>query len=233
MKSLRFALKQIVPILFSYLFVGLAFGILMHESGYSPFWTILSSVFIYAGSMQIVMVSLMDGGVSLLMVALMTIFINGRHVFYGIGFVEKFRAMGWKYPYMAFAMTDETYSILCSIKYPDSINVQKVDFYIMLSCHLLWIISSTLGAMAGEFLPLDMTGIDFSATAFFVTVVVNQWRSFGSRIPVITGFFASIFFFFLLGPDKFIMPALSVSLVILVVMRDRIAIKKGGAEFAN
>ncbi len=233
MKSLRFALRQIVPIIFSYVFVGLAFGILMHKAGFSPLWTIFSSVIIYAGSMQIVMVSLLSGGASLLTVALMTLFINGRHVFYGIGFVEKFRKMGWKYPYMVFTMTDETYSILCSMKYPLDTKEEKVDFYVMLSCHLLWIASTAIGALAGEMIPYDMTGIDFSATAFFVTVVVSQWRSFGSHIPAITGLVSAVIFYLLLGPDKFIMPALSISMVALVIMRDRIAIKKGGDDYAG
>lgn len=110
MKSFHFAVKQIVPLLFSYLFVGIAFGVLISEAGYSVMWSFFAGMFIYAGSMQIVMISLMTSGVSLFMIAIMTFFINARHIFYGIGFVEKFKKMGWKYPYMALTLTDETYS---------------------------------------------------------------------------------------------------------------------------
>ena len=128
--------------------------------------------------MQIVMVSLMTSGVPLLMIAMMTFFINARHIFYGIGFVAKFRKMGWKYPYMVLTLTDETYSVFCSIQYPEDIDEQKADFYIALICHLLWIFSCTMGALIGETLPFDMTGIEFSATAFLLrSVSINGINS--------------------------------------------------------
>lgn len=235
MKTFRFAVKQIIPLLFSYLFVGIAFGILINEAGYSVLWSFLAGVFIYAGSMQIVMVSLMTSGVSLFMIAVMTFFINARHIFYGIGFVEKFKKMGWKYPYMALTLTDETYSVLCSLKYPEDVDEQKVDFYIASMCHFLWIFSCTIGALFGKMLPFDLSGIEFSATALFVTVCVNQWRQFESHIPAIAGFVSAIVFLILFGPDNFILPALSVSLIVLVVMKDRISIKMkmGGVEHGN
>jgi len=57
MRSIRFGLKQIIPVLLEYIFVGLAFGILLHKAGYSIGWSFLSAALIYAGSMQIVMVT--------------------------------------------------------------------------------------------------------------------------------------------------------------------------------
>jgi 4-azaleucine resistance transporter AzlC len=230
-RSFRFALKQIVPLIFSYIFVGIASGILLHEAGYSTIWAFLSGVFIYAGSMQIVMVSLMTSGVSLFMVAIMTFFINARHIFYGIGFVERFRKMGpIQYPYMALTMTDETYSVLCSIQYPEDVKEEEVNFCIQFLCHMLWIVSCTIGALVGELLPFDMTGIDFSATAFFTVVVVNQWRQFKSHIPAITGFVSAIACYFIFGAGNFILPALSVSMITLIIMKDSIKHKMGGAS---
>ncbi|MBC3886923.1 branched-chain amino acid transporter AzlC [Acetobacterium paludosum] len=230
MKSFRFAVKQIIPFLFSYLFIGLAFGVLLNKAGYSVLWAFLSGVFIYAGSMQIVMVSLLSSGVPLAMIAVMTFFVNARHIFYGIGFVDKFRKMGWQYPYMILTLTDETYSVLCSLEYPEAVDEQQVDFTIALLCHLMWIFSCTFGSLFGELVPVDMTGIEFSATAFFVTVCVNQWRQFDSRIPAITGLASAIIFYFLLGADRFILPALSVSLIILAIMKDTISIGMEGAN---
>ncbi|ABR49142.1 AzlC family protein [Alkaliphilus metalliredigens QYMF] len=233
MKTFRFAIKQIIPLLFSYTFVGIAFGILIHEAGYSVLWAFLSGVFIYAGAMQIVMVSLIISDVPLLMIAMMTFFINARHIFYGIGFVAKFRKMGWKYPYMVLTLTDETYSVFCSIEYPENIDEQKADFYIALICHMLWVLSCTMGALIGEILPFDMTGIEFSATAFFVVVCVNQWHQFESHIPAITGFASAIGFYILLGADYFLLPALSVSLITLTIMKERIDMQTGGVKYDN
>ena len=112
MKELRFAVRNTFAIFFTYLFIGIAFGILMSDAGYGVLLTTASSLFIFAGSMQLVMVPMMTSGASLFSLALMTFFINARHIFYGIGFIEKFRRMGWRCPYMIMALTDETYSVL-------------------------------------------------------------------------------------------------------------------------
>ena len=84
MQELRFAWKHTLPILFTYLFIGIAFGVQMAEAGYSAVWSVASAFFIYAGSLQIVMVSLLRQGVPLLTMAAITFFLNARHIFYGI-----------------------------------------------------------------------------------------------------------------------------------------------------
>lgn len=230
MKSFRLACKLIVPVLFSYIFVGLAYGILLHQAGYSAIWAFLSSVFIYAGAMQIVMLSLMVCGTPLLTIAIMTFFVNARHVFYGIGYIDEFKKIGgFKYPFMALTMTDETYSVLCSATYPDDVDKHKTMFYVQLLCYLLWICNSTLGALIGELLTCNMDGIGFTATAFFVTVVVNQWREVDSHLPAIVGLVSALVFFFAFGADNFILPALSMSVIVLVILKDRIATRKEDA----
>lgn len=233
MKEIRFAFKQTVPILFTYLFIGIAYGIMMEKAGYSPIWSFFSVLFIFAGSMQIVMIPLMHAGTLLLTVAVMTLFINARHLFYGIGFIEKFRKMGWKYPYMVLTLTDETYSVLCSVKYEDELDEEKATFFIALLDHCYWIAGCTLGGIAGQLLTLDMKEIEFSATAFFTVVVVNHWNQYSSKIPIFTGAICSILFYILLRADHFLVPALSVSLITLVILKDRVIMKTGGTLHVN
>ncbi|PKM49119.1 MAG: branched-chain amino acid transporter AzlC [Firmicutes bacterium HGW-Firmicutes-7] len=233
MKEIRFAFKQTVPILLTYLFIGMAYGILMEKAGYLPIWSFFSALFIFAGSMQIVMIPLMQTDTPLISLAIMTLFINARHLFYGIGFIEKFRKMGWKYPYMVLTLTDETYSVLCSVTYEDELDEEKAMFFIALLNHCYWIGGCTLGGIAGQLLYWDMTGIDFSATAFFTVVVVNHWRQYPSKIPIIAGAISSILFYILLGSDHFLIPSLSVSLITLVVLKDRVITKTGGAFHVN
>ena len=227
MRNLRFAFRQTIPIFFTYLFIGVAFGIMMAEAGYGPFWSVLSSLFTFAGSLQIVMVSLLRAGVPLLTVAVMTLLINGRHIFYGIGLIERFRKMGWRMPYMVFALTDETYSILCSLRYEEGVDPIRADFLIALLNQCYWVLGTLIGSVAGKLLPFDMRGIDFSATAFFLVVVVDQWRRSGSKLPSIVGVCSALIFYLLLGPERFLIPALAVGTVLLVILRDRIERKKG------
>jgi len=107
-RELRFAIKNTIPIFFTYLFIGIAFGVLTVDAGYSVLLSVASAFFIYAGSMQLVMIPMMTSGASLIALALMTFFINARHIFYGISFVERFRKMGWRGVYMVLTLTDET-----------------------------------------------------------------------------------------------------------------------------
>ncbi|MEA4969016.1 MAG: AzlC family ABC transporter permease [Candidatus Pelethousia sp.] len=231
LRAFRFVCKRSVPILFEYIFLGIAFGILMNQAGYAPIWAMLSAAFIYAGAMQIVMVPLLSGGAPLWTIAAMTLFINARHIFYGIGFVERFKRMGpLKYAYMALTVTDETYSLLISPQYPADVEPMLGDFYTNLLAHCTWILGCTLGAVAGQVLPVDLTGIDFCATAFFITVVVSQWRQFPSRIPALAGLVSAAVFLVLLGPARFIIPALAVSMAALMMLRDRVELQMRGGQ---
>ena len=224
---MRFAVKNTVPIFFTYLFIGIAFGILMSDAGYSVLLTTASSLFIYAGSMQLVMVPMMASGASLLSLAVMAFFINARHVFYGIGFIEKFRRMGWRSPYMILALTDETYSVLCSVKYDEGLDQARASFLIALLNHSYWIFGSFVGACAGRFLQFDMRGIEFSATALFLVVVVNQWRQYRSRLPFLTAAVCALGFYLLLGKEYFLIPTLVSCLAGLLLLRKPVEQREG------
>lgn len=227
MKELRFAAKNTVPIFFTYLFLGIAFGILMSDAGYSVLLTTASSLFIYAGSMQLVMVPMMTSGASLLSLAVMAFFVNARHIFYGIGFIEKFRRMGWRYPYMILSLTDETYSILCSVKYDEGLDEGKAAFLIALLNHSYWILGSFAGACAGRFLQFDLRGIDFSATALFLVVVVNQWRQYRTKLPFLTAAVSALGFYLLLGKDYFLIPTLVSCLAAMLLLRRPVEKQEG------
>lgn len=226
MREFRFAFKQIAPIVLSYVFIGLASGVLLRRAGYSPLLAFLSALLIYAGSMQIVLVSLLTGGAPLSVVALTTLFVNARHLFYGVGFVEKFRAMGRLRPYMALTLTDETFSLLSSLRCSEELDEKKVDFFIQAGCHFIWVCSCTLGALAGDLLGGRLRGLDFSATVFFAVMAVQQWRSAPSHLPALTGLLSAALFYFLLGPDRFLLPALSLSLVVLLLVRERARVRE-------
>lgn len=215
-REIRFAFTQTIPVLLGYIFLGIAFGLLLQNAGYSFWWAFFCSLFIYAGSMQFVLVTLLTGGVSLIYAAVMTLFINGRHIFYGLSFIEKFRSMGKAYPYMIFSLTDETYSVLCSLKIPDKMDEKRVSFFIALFDHSYWIIGSVLGAVIGELITFDTTGIDFSMTALFVVIVLNQWMESREHRPAIIGAVIGMLCLMLFGADKFLLPALTITALALL-----------------
>lgn len=216
---IQFAFQQSIPVMLGYIFLGIAFGLMMHDAGYHFLWAMTISAVVYAGSMQFVMVTLLTGGAGFLYTAVMTLFINGRHIFYGFSFIEKYRKMGKAYPYMIFSLTDETYSLLCRVKVPSELDEKRAMFWISLLDQCYWIAGSVIGGLMGSLITFDSTGIDFSMTALFVAIVVEQWQESKSHAPALIGFLTSLFFLIVLGADKFILPALSVSVVILLGIR--------------
>jgi 4-azaleucine resistance transporter AzlC len=221
-KNFTFAFRQTIPVMMGYLFIGVAFGLMLTDVGYHFLWAPMISVFVYAGSMQFLMVTLLSGGVSLLFAATMTLFVNGRHIFYGISLISKYKEMGPNYPYMIFSLTDETYSVMCRTKVPDHLDEKKVLPYISRLNHSYWIFGSLLGGLAGQFITFDSTGIEFSMTALFVAIVVEQWTEKRNRPSILLGSFCSITFLFLLGPDRFILPSLTLAVcVLLFTMRNK------------
>lgn len=224
-KYISYAFYKTIPVLLGYLFLGLAFGLLLQEAGYSFWWALLASTIIYAGSIQFVLVSFLGGGTSLPVVAVMTLLINSRHAFYGLSFVEKFRQMK-TYPYMVFSLTDETYSLLCSTTVPEGMDEKKAFFLISLFDQCYWITGSVLGGALGEILPFDMTGIDFAMTALFVTIFIDQWRSVKSHLPALIGLCSGVICLLIFGGSNFILPSLLITVTLLMALQNPIENKE-------
>ena len=221
-KALRPAFTVTIPVLCGYLFIGFAFGVMLRDIGYTSPWAFLCSLTIYAGSGQYLLVSLLASGASLVTVAVMTLLLNCRHIFYGLSFLETFHQMGARKWYMIFSLTDETYSLLCSLKVPEGMDEKKVMFLISLLDQIYWIIGSVVGAALGQVLPFDMTGIDFAMTALFVTIFVDQWREAKSHLPAVIGLISSVICLQIFGGSNFILPSLIITVTILMALQKRL-----------
>lgn len=228
-QALRPAFTATIPVLCGYLFIGFAFGVMLRDAGFAPGWAFLSSLIIYAGSGQYLLVSLLAANASLATVAVMTLLLNCRHIFYGLSFLEQFRKMGKAMPYMVFSLTDETYSLLCSLKTPTNIDPNAMRLLVAVFDHSYWIFGSVIGAIIGGVLPFDSTGIDFAMTALFVVIFIEQWKSVKQHLPAFIGLGATLLMLVLFGASKFIMPALLLISVLLLAFRKTI---EGGVSEA-
>ena len=82
-------------------------------------------------------------------------------------------------------------------------------------------LGSLIGALLGQALPWDLTGIDFSMTALFVASLTEQWITMHDHIPALTGFFGTLLCLLVFGPDHFLIPALLLITLILTLLRSR------------
>ncbi len=206
--TLKYAWKASLPVMAGYLVLGIGFGVLLEDKGYGWWWAALMSLTIYAGSMQYVAVDLLAGGATIVSAALMTIFVNIRHVFYGLTMLEKYNATGREKPYLIFALTDETYSLVCSAQLPDGIDEKRYDLYISLLNQGYWVIGSVMGAVAGAVIPFLSTGIDFSMTALFVVIFVEQWEKTKQHLSAVSGIVISVLCRIVFGASSFLIPAM-------------------------
>lgn len=213
-----FALKKSLPVLFGYLFLGSAFGIMLYDAGYNFIWAIFISLIVYAGSGQFLLVSLLSSAASVPTVAVMTLFINSRHMFYGLSFIDKFKKGGWRYPFMIFSLTDETYSVNTSFStVPENVNETKARYLIGLFDHIYWILGSVIGSLAGQLIPIDFTGIDFSMTALFVVIFIDLMRDQTGRRKIVglIGILCAVICLIIFGADNFLLPTFIITVAVL------------------
>ncbi len=214
-----------LPITGSYFFVSMAYGLMMQNAGYSWIWSLFISITVYTGAFQFVLVTFLSSGASIITVLLTAFFMNSRQFFYGLTFVDDFKKMGKRFLYMVHNMTDETYSVNCSMlnqkdEYTKDDNKRfDIMFFVALFSKTSWLIGSVLGSIVGQLIPSEINGIDFCMTALFVTIAVDQWKATKNHIPAITGLVLGILFLVVVGADFFLLPTLILVSGLLLAFR--------------
>ena len=220
-KTVKQAFIATVPVLTGYLVLGFGFGIILKANGYETMLAFVMSLMIYAGSMQYVAIGLLTGGASLVTAALTTLMVNARHMFYGISMLEKYKNTGKRKPYLIFALTDETYSLVCSDN-PDIPAEERNNycFFVSLLNHIYWVIGSVLGAFIGSLIKFNSEGIDFALTALFLTVFIEQWLTAKKHTPAVIGVGVSAVCLIMFGNEKFLIPAMLVISLLLCLYKE-------------
>ena len=206
-KLLRYAFVKSIPILCSYLFVSMAYGILMQKNGFAWYHALFVSLTVYTGEFQFVLTTFLVSGASVLTVALTALFMNSRQTFYSLTFVDAFQKMGKRKWYMVHTMTDETYAVNCSLELPEE-EKRVVMFWVAFFSRCYWMVGTVLGAVLGQFAPVSLDGLEFCMTALFVIIFIDQWEKAKLHVPAIAGILMGIGCLVLFGESHFMLPAL-------------------------
>lgn len=220
-KTVKQAFIATIPVLTGYLVLGFGFGIILKANGYGIGVAFLMSLFIYAGSMQYVAIDLLAGGASLITAAITTLMVNARHLFYGISMLDKYKNTGKRKPYLIFALTDETYSLVCN-ENPQISEERRKDYYLLVSMfnQIYWITGSLLGSAVGSLVNFNSEEIDFALTALFLTVFMEQWMAVKNHTPALIGVGVSVICLVLFGGDQFLIPTMLVIFVLLCLQKE-------------
>lgn len=218
-KAFETALPYTLPICVGFLFLGMSYGFLMRSMGFSVWYPMLMSFFIYAGSMEFVTANLLMSAYNPLYAFVLTLLVNARHMFYGISMLDKYKNIGWKKFYLIYGMCDESFTINCTVTPPKDVDKGWFMFFVTLLNQIYWVGGTTLGALLGSVITFDTTGIGFVMTALFVVMFINQWEESSDHRPALIGLISSFICLILLGADNFMLPAMA--LIILIFTLDR------------
>lgn len=220
--ALRAAFPHTIPILTGFLFLGMTYGVYMRSLGFPAAWPILMSMVIFAGSMEFVTGSLLLGPFAPLQALVLTLTLNARHLFYGLSMLDKYKDTGRKRPYLIFGLCDETFSVNCAAQIPPGVDRGWFYFFVTLLDQLYWVSGAALGALLGASLPFPTQGLDFVMTAMFVVIFLDQWRKERDHTASLLGLALPLLALVLLGPDRFIIPAMAAILAVLTALRGRL-----------
>ena len=216
--TLKTAFVKSIPIFCSYVFVSMAYGMMMASAGFPWYDSLLVSLTVYTGAFQFVLITFLSSGASLITIALTALLMNSRQSFYSITFLKEFKQMGRRKLYMIHTMTDETYAVNCALDLPKK---EKEDtmFLVALFSRCYWIVGSVLGGILGQIIPFDLTGLDFCMTALFLIIFIDQWEKAEKHTPALTGLGIGVICLLIFGENRFMLPALLIVSALLLLFQ--------------
>ena len=215
---LKTAFVKSIPIFCSYVFVSMAYGMMMASAGFPWYDSLLVSLTVYTGAFQFVLITFLSSGASLITLALTALLMNSRQSFYSLTFLKEFKQMGRRKLYMIHTMTDETYAVNSTLDLPKK---EKEDtmFLVALFSRCYWMVGSVLGGILGQIIPFDLTGIDFCMTALFLIIFIDQWEKAEKHTPALTGLGIGILCLLIFGENRFMLPALLIVSALLLLFQ--------------
>lgn len=216
--TLKTAFVKSIPIFCSYVFVSMAYGMMMASAGFPWYDSLLVSLTVYTGAFQFVLITFLSSGASLITIALTALLMNSRQSFYSITFLKEFKQMGRRKLYMIHTMTDETYAVNCTLDLPKK---EKEDtmFLVALFSRCYWIVGSVLGGILGQIIPFDLTGLDFCMTALFLIIFIDQWEKAEKHTPALTGLGIGVICLLIFGENRFMLLALLIVSALLLLFQ--------------
>lgn len=217
--ALSYAFPKTIPIMVGYVFLGMAYGILMSVNGFGVFWAALNSLIVYTGSLEFIGVNFLAAAVSPVTAFVMALMISARHIFYGLSMLGKYQNVSKKLkPYLIFALTDETFSIVCEEQPPETISREWVYFWMSFLDQMYWIAGSIIGAALGSVITFNTKGLDFALTALFVMIFTEQWIGQKQHWPAVTGVVCSVICLKIFGQSAFIIPTMIAILAVSAIV---------------
>ena len=217
--AFRAAFPKTAPVLTGFTCLGMAYGVLMSAKGYGPLWATLMSAVAFCGSMQYVAITLLTIPFDPISAFLMSLLVNARHLFYGLSLLKKYRGIGKLRNVLIYLLCDENFSIVCAEEPPEGIRPGYFYFAISILNYAYWVVATFIGGILGSVLPVQTAGLDFTLTALFVVLFLDQWQKKDNRLSAVTGVVCAAGCLLIFGAANFVIPAMVLILITLIAGR--------------
>lgn len=172
----KVAFKKAFPLMSALVFLGIGYGIYMRSYGFNALWPICMAATIFAGSMEFITVGLLLSTFNPFYTLLLTLIVNGRHLFYSISMLKLYRNTGWKKFGMVSGLIDEAFSLNYITKLSPNTDKNWFMLLVTLFLYLSWISGTAIGAFSGSTVMSEIKGVNFVMTALFIVIFISQWQ---------------------------------------------------------
>ncbi|EQA5277385.1 AzlC family ABC transporter permease [Campylobacter coli] len=204
-----------IPVLMGYIPLGAAFGILAASKDFSLFEILLSSIFIYAGAGQFLLVALVAQNVSFLMIFFTLFLLNFRHFFYTLSLLKELKSINFLRHYIIFALTLLS-SIKEKIKNLSRAQRSLIMFEVCLLNQIYWVIGSVLGYYFKQGLNIDYSGVEFSLNALFIVLAYELYKQNPNLKILLYSSFVALFALFCIDKPYMLAFCIFIALMILI-----------------
>ncbi len=171
-------MKDATPIVTGYIPIAIAFGILASQVGIGISGAVAMSVFVFAGSAQLIAVGMIGEGASMGTIVFTTFLVNLRHLLMSSALSPFLRDLSRKeLAWFGFQMTDETFAIH-SAKFRVAVPPALESFALSGTAQLSWVGGTIVGVLAGGMVKdVEGLGLDYALPAMFIALVFMQIRN--------------------------------------------------------
>ena len=151
--------------------LGITFGLVVVHAGLTWWWTPLFSGLIFGGSLEFLLVAMVVAAAPLVAIALTSLLVQGRHIFYALSFPLHQVSGRLRRTYAMFALIDEAYALTTGRPAGELTSTRILAMQFLM--HASWVSGGVAGALAGSSLPVHVPALDFVFTALFVVLAVE------------------------------------------------------------
>lgn len=176
--EVRRGFLTMVPLWPGVMAFGATYAVLARAAGYSAIETQLMTLFVYAGSAQLTMVTLYAGGAGAVTIVLTALVLNLRHILYGLSADRQIdRDERPRRSIIAFFLTDESYGVTTR----EWLAGRGSAAFLLgtgLSLYTAFAASTLAGILFGSLLPdVERSGLDFIFPLSFLALLLPLLRS--------------------------------------------------------